>query len=145
MKSHIAKITSLGLVAVALTLAPTISRAQDDSTNTPSATPKKHNNGGYIPFQGTVAAVDAGAETLTVGKLTINITSSTKILNFTNNSPATLSDVAVGGHVSGSYTKDADGKLNAHSLHIGTKAKAAKAKKKKAAPSSDTSTNSVPN
>ena len=65
MKSHIVKTTLLGLVAVALTITPTLSRAQD-ATNAPSATaPKKHS--GYIPFHGAVTAVDTGAETVTVG------------------------------------------------------------------------------
>jgi hypothetical protein len=138
MKSHIVKTTLLGLVAVALTLTPTLSRSQD-ATNAPAATtPKKHS--GYVPFHGAVTAVDAGAETLTVGKLTINITSTTKIINMTNNAPATLSDVAVGGTVSGSYVKDADGKLNAHSLHIGSKAHS-----KKKPYTANTSTNSVSN
>jgi hypothetical protein len=136
MKSHIVKTTLLGLVAVALTITPTLSRAQD-ATNAPSATPKKHS--GYIAFHGAVTAVDPGAETLTVSGKVITITSTTKIINFTNNAPATLSDVVVGETVSGSYVKDADGKLNAHSLHIGSKAK------KKKPYTANTNTNSVSN
>src|ERR1700744_3226688 len=104
MKSNLVKTLSLGLVAVALTLVPTISRAAND-TNAPAAAPKKN---GYIPFHGAVTAVDKNAETFTIGKQTsqvINITSSTKITYTTNSAPATLSDITVGEMVSGSYSK----------------------------------------
>jgi hypothetical protein len=106
VKNHIAKITAFGLVAAALAVVPTISRSQDASstTNAPAQTPpKKHH--GAIPFHGKVVAVDASAETLTVGKLTLNITSTTKISNATNGEPAILSDIIVGETVGGSYKK----------------------------------------
>ncbi len=143
MKSNLVKTLSLGLVAVALTLVPTISHAADQ-TNAPAATPKKS---GYIPFHGVATAVDKNAETLTVGKQVFNIASTTKITYATNNAPALLSDITVGEKVSGSYVKDASGKLNAHSIHIGTKNKemTKPAKKKKATTSDSTSTNSVSN
>jgi hypothetical protein len=143
MKMNIAKITLLSLVAAALTLNPTISRAQDASTNAPAASPKKHSTS-ILPFQGKVTAVDAAAETLTAGKYKLTVVSTTKILNSTNNAPATLSDITVGEMITGSYKKAADGKtLNAYSIHIGTKA--VKHKKKKPADDSTTSTNSASN
>lgn len=130
---------SFGLVAIVVALAPTTSPAQD-ATNAPAqTTTKKH---GSRPFHGKVSAIDTGAETLTVGKLTLNITSATKITNATNGVPAILSDITVGESISGSYLKDDNGQLNAKSIHIGTRA--GKDRKKKAASSdSATSTNSV--
>jgi len=62
--------------------------------------------------------VDAPAGTFSVGKLTLNITSTTKIS--TNAVPATLADFKVGDYVTGAYKKAADGTLNATSLKLGT-------------------------
>lgn len=140
VKNHIAKITAFGLVAAALALVPTISRSQDASstTNAPTQTPpRKHH--GAISFHGKVVAVDTSADTLTVGKLTLNVTSTTKISNATNGEPAILSDIIVGETVGGSYKKDAAGQLNAQTIHIGVKAR------KKKSDDSSTSTNSVSN
>jgi hypothetical protein len=145
VKNHLLKITSLGLVAVALALAPALTHAQDATTNAPAQTtpapaPKKHNS---LPFHGKVSAVDTGAETVTVGTLTLNITSTTRISNATNGEPAILSDIAVGENISGSYLTDPSGQLNAKTIHIGTKP--GKHKKKKPAPADNpaASTNSV--
>ena len=141
MKNHLVKITSFGLVALALALAPALVHAQDTATNAPAQTaPKKH---GGLPFHGKVSAVDAGAETLTVGKLTLNITSLTKITNTTNSAPAILSDIAVGEYISGSYLKDDSGQLNAKTIHIGAKAGKGKHKKKAASSDDSTSTNAL--
>jgi len=130
------------MVAAALALTPTFSRAQDD-TNAPAAQtpPKKHK---ATPFHGNVAAVDAGAQTLTVGTLVIAITSKTKIANTTNSEPAILSDISVGEYVSGSYTKDADGNLKAKVIHIGKKGGSGN-KKKSTSNEGGSTTNSVTN
>lgn len=142
MKNHLVKLTSLGLVTLTLTLAAAVSHAQE-ATNTPvqsTPAPKKHR---ALPFHGTVSAVDTGAETLTVGNLTLNITSTTRITNATNGVPAILADITVGETVSGSYLNDTNGQLNAKSIHIGTKA--GKHKKKRVANSEvSQGTNSVP-
>ena len=58
--------------------------------------------------------------TLTVGKLTLQVTSDTKITK--DGKPATLADGVVGEPVSGAYQKTADGKLNATTIHFGAKA-----------------------
>ena len=124
MKNKFAKITLLAFVAAALVAVPSASRAAD-STNTPAAStsaPKKRS----LPFNGKVAAVDTAAATITVGQLTINITSVTKITK--DGKPAILSDITVGATVSGAYKKDDAGKLNATTIKVGEK------KKKKAAP-----------
>jgi hypothetical protein len=137
MKNHIAKITLFGLVAAALALTPTFSYAQD-ATNAPASqnpAPKKHK---FTPFHGKVDAVDASAQTLTVGTLTITITSKTKISNTTTGEPAVLSDITVGEFVSGAYKKTPDGTLQATTIHIGRKAH-------KPASQDGSSTNAVPN
>jgi hypothetical protein len=59
-----------------------------------------------------VSAVDASAMTLTVGTLTLQITSDTKITK--DGKSATLADGVVGEQVSGAYKKTDDGKLNRH-------------------------------
>jgi hypothetical protein len=122
MTKNISKITVLSLFAAALVALPVLSRAE--GTNTPAASdqtapakPKKNNP----PFHGNLKAVDAGAKTLTVGTLTLQITPDTKITK--DGKPATLSDGVVGEPVSGAYTKTADGKLNAVVVHFGVKPK----------------------
>lgn len=114
------KIMTLSLLAAAIVAAPVLSCAQDVNTNAPAASTPKHQRHG-APFHGTINALDANAMTLTVGKLTIQVTSETKITK--DGKPATLADGAVGEPVSGYYKKDADGKLNAMTIHFGGKKK----------------------
>jgi hypothetical protein len=121
MTKNISKITALSLFAAALVAIPVLSRAE--VTNAPAATnqttqPKPKKN---PPFHGNLKAVDASAKTLTVGTLTLQITPDTKITK--DGKPATLSDGVVGEPVSGAYTKTADGKLNALTVHFGVKPK----------------------
>ena len=135
MKKQITKLALFSLIAAALVAVPAASRAEDKPAATP-ATPaapaapaapaKKH---GALPFHGKIAAVDATASTITVGSLTLNITSETKITK--DGKPATLTDFAVGDKVGGSYKKDGD-KLNATVLHPAKGDKAESKKKKKA-------------
>ncbi len=84
-------------------------------------------------------AVDASAQTLTVGTLVITVGDKTKISKTATGDAAVLSDITVGEFVSGAYKKSKDGTLQATTIHIGKKV----AKMK----SSDAggSTNSVPN
>jgi hypothetical protein len=121
MTKNISKITILSLFAAALVAMPALSRAE--VTNAPAASdqttqtkPKKN-----PPFHGNLKAVDASAKTITVGTLTLQITSDTKITK--DGKPATLSDGVVGEPVGGAYTKTADGKLNALIVHFGAKPK----------------------
>ncbi len=122
MKKQIVKLT-LSLFATAIIAAPVLSRAQDNSTNPPSAPgqtepvkPKKHE--GNV-FRGSVSAVDTKAMTLTVGKRTFEVTSETKITK--NGQPAILSDIAVGDKIGGAYKKTDDGKLAATTINDGKK------------------------
>ncbi len=127
MTKIISKITILGLLAAFVTL-PALSRAEDTAANAPAASdqtapakPKTHN----LPFKGKLGAVDMSAQTLTVGKLVLQVTADTKITK--DGQPATLADGTVGEPASGAYQKTADGKLNATTIHFGAKAE----KKKK--------------
>ena len=119
MKNSIAKLALFSLVAVALFGSPAVSRAQDAATN--AAATKAAAKKTVLPFNGKISALDAAAATVTVGKLTLNVTSTTKITK--DGSPAALSDLTVGEKITGSYKKDVAGKLNATVIHAGSKAK----------------------
>jgi hypothetical protein len=84
-----------------------------------------------IPFHGNIVTLDKNARTLTIGKRTFLVTSETKI--FKSDKPATFADGAVGDYVTGSYKKTDDGKLIAHSVYFGGKAKTTAEKKKEPA------------
>lgn len=72
-----------------------------------------------LPFHGKLKAVDKAAKTISVGEMTLQITSETTITK--DGKPATLDDGVVGENVGGSYTKGEDGKLTAGKLHFGAK------------------------
>jgi hypothetical protein len=123
MKKHIAEITTLSLLVASVIAAPALSRAADASTNAlgssgQTVTPKPGIHS-VIPFHGKVTAVDANAMTLTVGNLTFQVTSDTKISK--EGKPAKLSDGVVGEQVRGAYKKSEDGKLHAVTVHFGAK------------------------
>ena len=116
------KIIILGLFAT-LVASPTLSRAEDTAAKTPAeadqaapAKTKQH----HVPFNGKLVAVDTTVRTLSVGKLTLQITPDTKITK--DGKPAALGDGVVGEPVGGAYQKTADGKLNATTIHFGAKA-----------------------
>lgn len=121
---NIIKLTTLSLLAAALTAMPMVSTAQDTTTNSmdsassTNAAPvvkKKHTT---LPFHGAIASLDASAGTFSVGELNFTVTSKTKITS-TNNVPATLADFKIGDKVSGAYRKAADGTLNVTMMHLG--------------------------
>jgi hypothetical protein len=122
MTKNISKITVLSLFAAALVAMPALSRAEGTSTNAPASsdqTPAKPKHGN-LPFHGNLSAVDTKAMTLTVGTLTLQVTSDTMITR--DGKLATLADGVVGELVSGAYKKTNDGKLNATNVHFGAKA-----------------------
>lgn len=130
MKKHV---VLFSLVMAALIAAPSI-HAQDskpDKKVKAAEAEKAGKKQGVVPMHGKVAAVDAAAGTITVGKMTINITSATKIHK--GGKPATISDINVGDRVAGAYKKDESGKLNATMIRVGEKQGDGPAKKKKAA------------
>ena len=122
MKKNISKIAVLSLFAAALVAMPALSRAEGTSTNAPASsdqTPAKPNKHGNLPFHGNLGAVDTKAMTLTVGKLTLQVTPDTLITK--DGKSATLADGVVGEPASGAYKKTNDGKLIATSVHFGAK------------------------
>jgi hypothetical protein len=111
--------TPLALRAQASTNAPTAEKraaAEKKAGIEKKVAPKP------LPFHGKVKTIDNTAKTLSVGKETFQITSETKITKL--GKPATLSDGAEGDQVSGSYHKDADGKLTASMVRFGPKSPA---------------------
>ena len=133
----------LTLCAAAILVVPASSRAQA-TNNAPAALPaaapvaapattpaaaaqttpvKKHTAAApaTLPFRGTVTTVDTNAMTLTVGKRTFNMTSETAVTR--DDKPAVLADGAAGEQVRGSYKKNAEGKLDAVTIHFGGKQK----------------------
>jgi len=122
MIKSISKLTLATILAAVVVGVPFGVSAQTASTNTPPP-PMKHHASNY---RGTLSAVDKAAKTITVEtkstKHTLQVTSETKIMK--SGKPATLDDGVVGDPVSGSYTKDADGKLTAKSIYFGGKSAA---------------------
>jgi Domain of unknown function (DUF5666) len=121
MKKQIAIIA----LAAAFVAAPSVIKAQDAAKPDAAAatTPAKKKAGNAV--HGAVAAVDATANTVTVGTKTYSITSDTKITK--NKEAATIADITVGENVSISFKKGDGDKLNATAIRIG------EAKKKKKA------------
>jgi hypothetical protein len=120
MKKQVIRTTLITLCAAALFIVPSWARAQD-STNAPTTAPapapeKKHS----VRYHGNLAAVDTNAMTLSVGDLTLQVTSKTKISK--DGQAAVLGDGVVGQPVSGSYRIE-DGATNAVSVHFGAKKK----------------------
>lgn len=126
MKNSLLKLGLLGLLAVAIA-APVSLRAQ--TINKPPATAKKASKRTSLPFHGKLKAVDNTEKTISVGNETFQVTSQTTITK--DGKPGTLEDGVVDQNTSGSYKKDADGKLDAVTIHFGTKAAARSSSKKK--------------
>lgn len=96
--------------------------AKETRAKKPAVTPA------VTPFRGKLKALDKTAKTISVGELTIQVTSETKILKAEK--PAVLEDGVVGEIVSGAYQKSEDGKLHATRITFGTKADSTKEKEK---------------
>ncbi len=136
MKPSIIKLSLLGVLSAAMLITPSIVLAKD--TNAPALEKKaakeaKPGKNAKLPFHGKLKAVDKAAKTISVGEMTLQITSATLITK--GDKPATLEDGVVGEDASGSYLKGEDGKLTAAKLRFGPKPaapeKAAKPEPKK--------------
>ncbi len=122
MTKIFSEITGLSLLTAALVAMPASSRAEGAGTNASASsdqTPAKPRKHGNLPFHGNLSAVDTKAMTLSVGTLTLQVTSDTIITR--EGKSATLADGVVGERVSGVYKKTSDGKLSAISIHYGAK------------------------
>jgi len=118
MKTRTLKLAILATLTFSLTLASHSLLAQSTnkapaSKSAPEKKPVAH------PFHGTLTAVDKNAKTITVGKVTYQITSETKIRK--NDKPATLDDGVIGEEAAGYVKPNADGKLFASSVRFGAK------------------------
>ncbi|HEY3760655.1 MAG TPA: hypothetical protein VGN23_02805 [Verrucomicrobiae bacterium] len=120
MKKQFTKWTFITLCAAAVLAVPALSRAQDDTNSAAVSAPAKHKKHNSLPFRGNLDGVDTNAMTVTVGSMTFQVTSKTKITK--DGQPAVLGDGVVGQPVSGSYSKTEDA-TNAVSIHFGAKAK----------------------
>ncbi len=72
-----------------------------------------------LPYRGKLAAVDKTARSFTVGKRTFYVTAETKLSK--NSQPLRLDQLVVGDLLTGSYIKNADGKLLAATVYVGGK------------------------
>jgi hypothetical protein len=129
MKKTLLKFTSFGLLAFGLTIAPLQLTAQ--TTNKAAAEKKAEKKPSAHPFHGNLTAIDKTAKTITVGKVTYQITSETKIKKA--DKPATLDDGVVGEEVRGYVKPSEDGKMAASSVSFGPKTEGKGAAKKKEA------------
>lgn len=132
MTKSILKYSLLGLMTLAVTGLQGRVQAQDSQTPPPEKREVKERKAGTLPFHGKLKAVDTTAKTITVGELTIQITSETKITKTGN--AATLADGVVGEDVNGAYKKAGDGKLNATKVRFGPKENTGHARKSEAKP-----------
>ncbi|MEI8289497.1 MAG: DUF5666 domain-containing protein [Verrucomicrobiota bacterium] len=110
------QIALLSLVAAALMVVPTVSRAEVKSKDVPAAASQAAPARRHLPFHGKVSAMDAAASTITVGTMTFNVTADTKLAK--EGKDAKLADFAVGDYIAGAYTKNGD-KLTALSIKSG--------------------------
>jgi len=115
MTKRLLKFSLLGLLAIGLTGTPVAVHAQNTNA-APQHALQPHR---VLPFHGKIKAVDNSAKTVSVGTLTLNVTSETKILK--SGKPATFQDLAIDDNVAGSYRKDAEGRMDVISLRVGPK------------------------
>ena len=127
MIQKLGKITLMTLLAAAVLGVPTGVSAQTNAPEGPKITKSKP-----LPFAGKLGTVDKVAKvakTITLDEKTkpgrtFEVNSETRIMK--DGKPATLDDGVVGERVRGSYTKSADGKLEAHTISFGAKVDPAK-------------------
>ncbi len=138
MIRNLGKLTLMTLLAAAVLGVPMAASAQ---TNTNSTDTTKVMKSKLLPFRGKLGSVDKVAKTITLDEKTtpgrtFQVTSETRIMK--EGKPATLEDGVAGEVVRGSYTKNADGKLEAHTISFGVKVDPAKM------PSGPTTNNAAP-
>ena len=113
LSSALAAILGLALIGTTTVKAQTSTTAAPTTAPATSATKSK---GDFTAYKGKVSAVDASSVTVTTasGDLKLAVDDTTKIQ--VAKKKAAITDFAVGDAVTGSYTKNADGTLTAHSL-----------------------------
>ena len=114
-----------GLLAIAVAGMTFTVKAEDKPAAEKQEKAKKDSG----PFRGKIASIDKSEKTITVGKRTFQITSTSKITKDGN--AATIDDVKEGEMVGGAFKKSADGKLEVTTLNVGQKPEAAAKKSAK--------------
>jgi hypothetical protein len=102
------------LATLLATLVLNATHAADDARQ-----PAKEPAARSLPFHGKLAAVDAKANTITVGKRVFLLTHETKITR--DGASAKLTDAVVGDKVGGAYVKEEDGAMRVTSIRFGEK------------------------
>src|SRR5258705_969169 len=111
------------LVVLAASAAPPIVTAPTKPNQPGAEPPKSEKKARPLPFHGNVASIDKSARTITMqGKKQrlFHLTSDTKINK--DRKPSSLTALAAGDYVGGSYREAADGSLELVTLNIGTAA-----------------------
>lgn len=116
MKSWFVMLAAMGLMAGLTATAPMFTRAADDA----GATTAPATQAAGEKFYGAVSAVDTTANTFTVGEQTFVVTANSKLTK-ADDSTGTLADAVVGQPARGTYTKNADGKLEVEKVRFGKK------------------------
>ena len=129
MTKSIAKLTFVGLLAVAIVGTPARLSAEDKPAAEKKESAKDERKPRATPFTGKLTAVDKTAKTITVGERTFQITSETRI--YKAGKPGTLDDAVVGEIVGGAARKTDDGKMAAVSVRFGPKPEGEVIRKKK--------------
>jgi hypothetical protein len=127
MLKSILKNGVLTLLACTILSAPTHLNAQNDEM--PAAEKKETRSNRVTPFHGKLRTVDKDARTISVGELTIQVTSDTRIMK--DGKPATLEDGTLEEIVAGAYRKTEDGKLQATMVRFGAKPESENERSKK--------------
>ena len=132
MKIRIPFLTAVCLATCALTASSASAKGKESPAPEASASPVASAEATAKPprptaYRGKILSVDAAAKTFTVGKHTIKVIDTTKIMK--NDAPATMADIVADEMVRGSYWKKEDGSLEAKSVKLGAKKPAAAAEK----------------
>ena len=116
----LAQIAIAAIVAV-VTLGGTtpLVAAETPAATAPSTQPDQA--GAVNRFYGTVTAVDTKAMTLTIDNQVYHVIAETHITKASDDQAATLTDAVVGEPARGTFTKAADGTLNATKVRFGKK------------------------
>jgi hypothetical protein len=113
-------IVKSGVISLfAILIASTTAQLNAQSSDLPAVEKKETKPVRATPFHGKLKAVDKTAKTISVGELTIQTTSETRILK--DGKPATLEAGIVNETVAGAYRKTEDGRLNATTIRFGAK------------------------
>ncbi len=117
MKTRFILLAAMGLLVGVTAMMPTFTRAADDAAATTAPATQAADGS---KFYGPVVSVDTTANTFTVGDQTFAVTANSKLTK-SDDSTATLADAVVGQPARGTFSKNADGKLEIVKVRFGKK------------------------